>query len=75
MTLNTRTVSTASLSFVHNQQVPLDTWVVTHNLGKHPSVTVVDSAQEVVVGEIRYIDENTVELKFVGSFSGKAYFN
>lgn len=75
MTLNTRTVSTTSPSFAHNQQVPLNIWVVAHNLGKHPSVTVVDSAQEVVVGEIRYIDENTVELKFVGSFSGKAYFN
>jgi len=36
---------------------------------------VVDSADDVVHGEIRYIDDNTVTLTFVGAFSGKAYFN
>lgn len=75
VTLNSRTVVASPLNYVHNQQVPLDTWTVVHNLGKYPAITVVDSAQEVVVGEAKYIDENTVELKFGGSFSGKAYFN
>lgn len=61
--------------FFYNQIVPAATWRITHNLNKFPSVTVVDSALSVVIGEIQYIDENTVELTFSGGFSGKAYFN
>jgi hypothetical protein len=60
---------------VHHQASPDSSWTVAHNLGKKPSVTVVDSADEVVHGQIEYIDNNTVTLTFAGSFSGKAYFN
>jgi hypothetical protein len=48
---------------------------VSHNLGKRPAAVVVDSAEDVVYGDIRYIDDNTVTLTFSGAFSGKAYFN
>ena len=50
-------------------------WVITHNLGHFPSVSVVDSAGTVVVGEINYIDQNTIIASFSGAFSGKAYLN
>jgi hypothetical protein len=67
---------TANDSFYfHNQITPAGVWVITHNLNKFPSVTVVDSALSVVIGEVRYIDENTVELTFSGAFSGRAYIN
>jgi len=62
-------------NYVHVQNNPSATWTASHNLGKKPSVIVVDSADEVVYGEIEYIDDNTVTLTFVGAFSGKAYFN
>lgn len=61
--------------YFHNQVTPADIWRVTHNLNKFPSVTVVDSALSVVIGEIKYIDTNSVEITFSGAFSGKAYFN
>lgn len=57
------------------QTVASDTWTITHNLRKYPSVTVTDSAGTVVEGEVNYLDENTVMIKFNGSFAGKAIFN
>lgn len=62
-------------NYVHTQSAPSDVWTASHNLGKKPAVVVVDSADEVVYGEIQYIDDNTVTLTFVGPFSGRAYFN
>lgn len=61
--------------FVFNQSIPESIWEITHNLGKKPSVTVVDSGDSVVVGEVEYINLNSVRLTFAGAFSGKAYFN
>ena len=62
-------------NYVHVQNTPSASWTASHNLGKKPAVVVVDSADEVVYGEIEYIDDNTITLTFVGAFSGKAYFN
>ena len=50
-------------------------WNVTHNLNKRTSVTVVDAMDNIVFGEVEYIDNNNVRLTFAGAFSGKAYFN
>jgi hypothetical protein len=61
--------------YTHVQGTAEATWEVTHNLGKRASVTVVDSTDNVVIGEIEYLTMNTVRLKFAGAFSGKAYFN
>lgn len=61
--------------YVHEQGVASDIWVINHNLGKMPSITITDSAGNVVEGAERYIDENTVEIRFNGAFKGKAYLN
>jgi hypothetical protein len=50
-------------------------WTVTHNLGKNPSVAVVDSAGTVVIGQVDYDTINQITLTFKAAFSGKAYFN
>lgn len=62
-------------SFIHNQSTASSTWVVQHNLDKHASVTVVDSAGTVVVGQVDYDSLDQITLSFKASFSGKAYFN
>ena len=62
-------------TYTHNQGSASATWSITHNLNKMPSVTVVDSADNVVVGEIEYNDNNSVTITFSGAFSGKAYLN
>jgi len=62
-------------NYVHDQGVAAAIWTVQHNLNKKCSVTVVDSANQIVVGEIVYDSDNQVTITFSGSFSGKAYFN
>lgn len=61
--------------FTFIQSVPSNTWIIKHDLGKNPSVSVVDSAGTDVIGECDYIDDNNVILRFTGIFSGKAYLN
>jgi len=58
-----------------NQVVPATTWTITHNLGKFPSITVIDSGNTVVHGEYTYIDNNKIVLEFSAAFAGKAYLN
>ena len=48
---------------------------VIHSLGKFPSVTIVDTSGSEIIGDINYINENTVTLSFSAETRGKAYFN
>jgi len=45
---------------------------VVHNLGRKPAVVVVDSAEDVCNGDVRYVDANTVQLTFSAPFTGTA---
>jgi len=63
------------LHYTHNQTSSSTTWTITHNLGKFPSVTVVDSARSVVVGEVNMTNINEIQITFTAAFSGKAYLN
>lgn len=61
--------------YTHTQSIPSTVWSVQHNLGKKASVTVVDSADSVVYGDVDYTDLNNLTITFNGAFSGKAYLN
>jgi hypothetical protein len=50
-------------------------WQITHNLGKYPSVTIVDTANSVIYGEVRYVDLNNVTITFASSVTGRAHIN
>lgn len=67
--------SSASNTFTFEQSVASDTWNVTHNLGKYPSVSVVDSGGNLVDGEVKYVTNNRISITFTSPFSGKAYLN
>lgn len=62
-------------SFVFEQPTASNKWVIEHNLGKYPSITIVDSANSVVVGDVDYKTINLLEVSFNGEFVGKAYLN
>lgn len=49
--------------------------LVTHNLNKYPAITVLDSANDVVVGEVEYINLNAIRLAFSSSFTGRVTCN
>lgn len=61
--------------YVHTQNSAAASWTITHNLGKMPSVEVVDTGDNIVVGEIEYISLNQVQVTFGAAFTGKAYLN
>ncbi len=77
--LNITTTSLISLvggsTYVHTQSSPAATWTISHNLGRRPSVTVVDSAGSVVIGEVTYLSDNSLRVEFSAGFSGQAYLN
>lgn len=69
-------LSTATLNnerYIHTQSSASSTWVITHALGGHPSVTVVDSAGTAVIGEVKYDSTTQVTVSFTVPFSGFAY--
>jgi hypothetical protein len=61
--------------YSHNQPVASNVWTITHNLNKYPSVTITDSANNVIVGDVSYVDTNQLTVTFGSSFGGKAYLN
>ena len=76
VTKNENTVTIISRTYTHEQEIASAAWVITHNLNKKPSVTVVDTAEEVQVPDnIEYNNLNTITLHFLAAFKGKAYLN
>ena len=62
-------------TYIHTQNPASDVWTIHHNLNNYPAVDVIDSAGNVVIGDVRYEDRNTVVITFKAAFSGKAYLN
>lgn len=63
------------LTYHHIQGLPSATWIITHNMGKYPSVLVIDSAGNEVTGSIVFNSVNQITVTFSGGFSGDAYLN
>ena len=66
---------TGDKNYVHNQIAPVSSVTINHNLGKYPSVTVIDTANSVVIGDVTYIDVNSLTLSFSAPFSFTATLN
>ena len=62
-------------TYTHTQSSASATWTINHNLNCFPSVTIVDSAGSVVIGDVSYTNANTLVVTFVAAFGGKAYLN
>lgn len=61
--------------YVHHQMVAAATWEITHNLGRYPTVTIVDSGGTIVIGDLIYLDDDRVRAVFSAAFGGTAYVN
>ena len=62
-------------TFTFTQGAPATVWNVQHNLGKFPSVSVINNNAIVVNGQVEYIDNNNLTITFSAAFAGKAYLN
>jgi len=63
------------VSYEHMQGSASNSWTITHNLGFKPNVTVIDSAGNIVEGEIAYTNTNSLTVSFQSAFSGTAYIS
>jgi hypothetical protein len=61
--------------YVFYQDVAASVWNVNHTLNRYPSVDVVDSAGNLVEGDVQYISPSFLTVTFAATFSGAAYLN
>ena len=70
-----KAVAEATATYIFEQAVASSTWVVTHNLGKFPSVVVQDSAGTQFLAPVFYNSANQLTISMNGATTGKAYLN
>lgn len=66
-------VNAANATYVHWQNDAAKIWHVLHDLGRYPAVSVVDSGDTEVWGEVTYVNSNYLTITFDNDFGGKAY--
>jgi len=66
---------TGDKTFVFTQDTPANPWIITHDLDKFPSTTMVLSTGQVGIADVVYTDQNSLTITFSGDESGKAYLN
>ena len=62
-------------NYVHTQSTLASTWTVTHNLGKLPTVAVLDSGDSEVMPNLHYDGLNQLTVTFASPTSGKVVCN
>jgi len=67
--------TSADIHYVWDQQAAQSVWDITHNLGKYPNVTVIDTGSNVIYGDIQYLTVNRLQISFASANAGKAYLN
>lgn len=67
--------SNAIGEYVFEINNPQFEWIIEHNLGKYPSVTLADNDGNVFYGNVQYIDLNTIKVTFKKAVTGRAYLN
>ena len=78
LTTDGNTLSWTDATYTHNQSSSggaATSWTITHNLNKFPSVTVIDTANSVIIGKIEYNSVNQITITFKSATNGKAYLN
>ena len=64
-----------NVSYTHTQSVAASVWTAPHNLGRWPSVSVVDNLGNQVEPDVFYVDANIVQIAHGAPMVGKAFFN
>jgi hypothetical protein len=72
---NPLSVVTNVQNYVYEQGTPSNEWLINHNLGAYPTVTIVDTAKTVIIGTIVYNNINQLTVSFNYDISGQAFIN
>lgn len=66
---------TGSSYYEHLQPSAGTVWMIPHSLGKYPSVTLLDSANDEIEGDVSHVSKNVVVATFSAAVSGRALCN
>jgi hypothetical protein len=72
---NGSTVAGGAGYFAQQFQNPATVFTVQHNLGQFPAVTFVNTFNQVVIGEVDYVNDNQLTITFTAAESGTVYCN
>ena len=61
-----------NLTTVFEQSSASAAWTINHNQGRYPSIDIIDSAGNHVIGDIQHNSVNQVVATFDNAFAGKA---
>lgn len=56
--------------YVHTQSTPSDIWIVNHNLGFYPSVSVLNSGLVEILASVEHISVNTLRIRLNHPMTG-----
>ncbi len=65
----------AGATYTHVQSLPSSVWTVAHNLGRYPSITVVDNLGGELLADVRYLDDDLAQITHSVPLIGRAYCN
>lgn len=68
-------VNQPTVAYGHTQTVASTTWIISHNLGWYPNITVQDSSGATIEGDITYTSNRVLTLTFSEAITGKAYLS
>lgn len=68
-------VTINSKTFVFEQAIASDTWIINHNLNKRPNITLTDSSGRVFEADREYVNNNQVIIHLQSATTGFANLN
>lgn len=64
-----------AVSYTHVQSIPAAVWSITHPLPFRPNVSLVDTADDVIEGDVSYDSASLITVTYSGATGGKAYLS
>lgn len=68
----TGTGGSGPANYTHIQPSAQATWMIPHNLGRRPAVTVLDSEGRVVIADVQHLSDDVVSITFSVPMVGTA---
>lgn len=67
--------SDTNREIMYAYNTPNSEWICNHNLGKKPAVTVVDDGGNIILCDVRYIDNDSIAVRFGMNATGRIILN
>jgi hypothetical protein len=65
----------SAVSYTHVQSTPASVWSINHPLSFMPNISLVDTADDVIEGDVSYDSPSLITVTYSGATGGKAYLS